>query len=574
MRSRILLVDDLRTNLHLLAEILRPLDATLVEATSGEEALEVFNRDLFDLVILDVCLPGMSGFDVARALRTGAINAGVPIVFISTEFQSHLDVSTGYELGCIDYLTRPVNPSVLCGKAQVLCTLARERAKLSTELTALARQKETLESALNARKESDRRFHAVMSQCPLAILVERDGTVIFHNTAARRLLGLDPTQFDRTFTLLDHIAPVDHAKVASLLATELDPHSVQSNDLLFVQRLDGEIVETELHLGSVTYDGQAARQLMLQSVVDRRREHVDRLRVQCALEGARDAVVITDALGMPIFVNIAFGNLFGCTLESLRMKGLGSVYSRPAVAANHLRRILEGEEFDQEVRLITRKGVTVEALFRGSVVLDDAYQVVGATFVYSDITERKRLENELRALSRQDALTGLPNRRAYEQTLATEWRRALRNQRPLSVLLLDIDHFKGYNDQYGHPMGDACLRQVADVLRAGCRRSADTMARFGGEEFIAIFPETDAPDAANVAEHMRAAIQDRALPHAKADGPAVVTISIGVAALVPENGLSPTDLVRMADQALYAAKHAGRNQVVLGACATAQTLAP
>jgi diguanylate cyclase (GGDEF)-like protein/PAS domain S-box-containing protein len=574
VQSRILLVDDLRTNLLLLNQILQPLDLGLAEAASGEEALALLACESFDLVILDVCLPDMSGFDVARKLRASALNATAPIIFISTDFQSELDVANGYDLGCIDYLARPVNAEVLRAKARILCALARDRAQISAELDAVAVQKASLEKALAARKESERRYHAVVSQCPMGILVVRDGFVIFHNAAARRLLGIDPALYNSHFALLDFIAPVDHARVLGWLQEERDSQASLRGEPLFMQRSDGTIQETDLYFDAVVYDGQPAHQLMLQDVAERRREHVDLLRVQAAIEGARDAVVITDANGLPIFLNIAFGNLFGYTLDGLRVKGLGGVYARPAVASNHLRRILEGEEFDQEVRLVTRRGVIVEALFRGSVVLDDAYRVVGATFVFSDITERKRLENELRALSREDALTGLPNRRAYEQSLATEWRRALRNQRPLAVLLLDIDHFKAFNDHYGHPMGDACLRQVADVLRLGCRRSADTVARFGGEEFIAIFPETDAIDAAGVAEQMRASVADRAIPHGMAGELPMVTISIGVAALVPSNRLRAADLVRMADEALYAAKRAGRNQVVLGAANMIEQIAP
>jgi diguanylate cyclase (GGDEF)-like protein/PAS domain S-box-containing protein len=574
LQSRILLVDDLRTNLLLLKQILQPLEMGLAEAASGEEALALLASEAFDLVILDVCLPDMSGFDVARTLRASALNAAVPIIFISTDFQSEMDVANGYDLGCIDYLARPVNAEVLRAKARILCALARDRGRISAELAAVAAQKETLEKALAARMESERRYHAVVSQCPMGILVARDGIVIFHNAAARRLLGIDPALYKSEFALLDFIAPVEHAKVTGWLQEVHDTQCPLRGEPLFMQRGDGTLQETELYLGTVVYDGLPAHQLMLQDVAERRRAHIDLRRVQAAIEGARDAIVITDANGTPTFINIAFGNLFGYTLDGLRSKGLGGVYARPAVAANHLRRILDGEEFDQEVRLVTRRGVIVEALFRGSVVLDDAYCVVGATFVYSDITERKRLENELRALSREDALTGLPNRRAYEQTLATEWRRALRNQRPLAILLLDVDHFKAFNDHYGHPMGDACLRQVADVLRAGCRRSADTMARFGGEEFIAIFPETDAIDAAGVAEHMRASVANRAIPHASAGDLAVVTISIGVASLVPYNGLRPADLVRMADEALYAAKRAGRNQVVLGAASLAEQITP
>ena len=120
MQSRILLVDDLRTNLLLLNQILQPLEMGLAEAASGEEALALLASETFDLVILDVCLPDMSGFDVARTLRASALNAAAPIIFISTDFQSEMDVANGYDLGCIDYLARPVNAEVLRAKARIL----------------------------------------------------------------------------------------------------------------------------------------------------------------------------------------------------------------------------------------------------------------------------------------------------------------------------------------------------------------------------------------------------------------------------------------------------------------------
>lgn len=574
VRSRILLVDDLRTNLRILAETLKPLDAELVEASSGEEALASIAAVQFDLVILDVHLPDMTGFEVARALREGMAQTTLPLIFISTESLTAMDVSTGYDLGCIDYLCRPVIPEVLRAKARILCDLGRDRTRIAVQLEDLKRQKHELQRALAARKESERRYHAVVSQCPLAILVELDGIVVFHNPAARRLLGMDAAQYDRSFRLLQYIAPLDHAFIQGVIAQSPAQTAAIHGHELRIQREDGTLTETALFLDAVVYDGCPARQFMLQDISALKRNHVALLRVEAALEGARDAVVITDADGMPIFINIAFGNLFGFTLETLSMKGLGRIYARPAVASNHLRRVLEGEEFDQEVRLVTMKGKTIDALFRGSVVMDDLYQVVGATFVYSDITDRKRLEKELRALSREDALTGVANRRAHDRTLMIEWRRALRNQHPLSVLLLDVDNFKAYNDHFGHPAGDQCLREVARTLQASCRRPADAVARYGGEEFIVIFPETDAPEAAAVAEQIRAAIEGLAMPHVQPGTASFVTVSIGVSAVVPHEGITIADLMRMADEALYAAKRGGRNQVVVGAYSATGYLAP
>jgi diguanylate cyclase (GGDEF)-like protein len=167
----------------------------------------------------------------------------------------------------------------------------------------------------------------------------------------------------------------------------------------------------------------------------------------------------------------------------------------------------------------------------------------------------------LERLSLTDPLTEIANRRSFEQRLDVEWRRAFREQLPLSLVMIDIDHFKRYNDHFGHPAGDECLRQVAVGLTRHARRPWDMPARLGGEEFAVLMPQTEAPGAMTVAESFRAAIQDLALPHPESEFQ-IVTISVGVATLYPHTpGQTPETLVEAADAALYVAKTTGRNQV-------------
>jgi len=183
------------------------------------------------------------------------------------------------------------------------------------------------------------------------------------------------------------------------------------------------------------------------------------------------------------------------------------------------------------------------------------------TGIIHDITPQKQLEEQLRALSLRDGLTGISNRRCFDETLEKEWRRELRQTEPLSLILLDIDFFKRYNDHYGHQAGDTCLKTVAECLAASVQRAGDLVARYGGEEFVVLLPETSLKNAEQVAEHIRQQVLQLAVPHQASDAAQIVTISLGVAGLVPSPGQASQQLLLMADQALYAAKAGGRNRV-------------
>jgi len=169
---------------------------------------------------------------------------------------------------------------------------------------------------------------------------------------------------------------------------------------------------------------------------------------------------------------------------------------------------------------------------------------------------------QLEMLSRQDGLTGLANRRYLDAFLATEMRRAGRAGEALSLILLDVDFFKKYNDQYGHPAGDECLKRIAGAMQASCRRPADLAARYGGEEFVLVLPTTNAEGARKVSDILAAAIAHLAIPHAQSTVCPVVTISQGIATLVPSHESLPELLIQHADEALYRAKEQGRNRAV------------
>ncbi len=167
----------------------------------------------------------------------------------------------------------------------------------------------------------------------------------------------------------------------------------------------------------------------------------------------------------------------------------------------------------------------------------------------------------LRRLSAIDGLTGLANRRNFDEFIEREWRRAVRDKKPISIIMMDIDHFKAYNDHYGHQGGDDCLKKVASVIAETVKRPADLASRYGGEEFVVVLPETEIKGAAELAERLRMEVEAMGNPHEHSSASKVVTISVGVASLIPERGMAHSELVELADKALYAAKRDGRNRV-------------
>lgn len=193
---------------------------------------------------------------------------------------------------------------------------------------------------------------------------------------------------------------------------------------------------------------------------------------------------------------------------------------------------------------------------------------------YSLLVLTRKLDEanrELTRLSAVDGLTGIANRRSFDEALQREWRRAARKSSPVSLLIADVDYFKGFNDGYGHQLGDECLKKVAHVIAGRLRRPTDLAARYGGEEFVVVLPETDEQGAIDVAEGMRRAVEAESIKHDFSAAAPFLTISIGVASMIParsdEDGFR--DLFTQADAALYRAKRAGRNR-----CLSAVTTEP
>ena len=236
-----------------------------------------------------------------------------------------------------------------------------------------------------------------------------------------------------------------------------------------------------------------------------------------------------------------------------------------------LTKLLRGKaHIELDIERTRKDGVTVPFMFAATPFRGFDGAVIGMVARFKDITERKYAENTLKEandrlerLSAIDGLTGVANRRCFDQTVQREWTRLQRTKDFLSLIMCDVDFFKLFNDTYGHQAGDDCLKAVAMTLQANARRGADCVARYGGEEFAVILPVTGKKSAIHVAEKIRQTMEKMAIAHSKSSVAPCVTLSLGVATVVPNNQETPESLIKCADMALYLAKSSGRNRVVV-----------
>ena len=241
--------------------------------------------------------------------------------------------------------------------------------------------------------------------------------------------------------------------------------------------------------------------------------------------------------------------------------------ARPQIQAAVEAGARDGTPWDLELPFVTARGNPRWVRAQGVPVFENG-KIVRLIGAFQDITDKKmvalemqRLNEQLVRLSTTDALTEVGNRRLFDQTLKTEWLRAARRFEPIGLLMIDIDHFKEYNDHYGHPTGDACLRKVARLVSDSVRRGGELVARYGGEEFALLLPGADIEAARQVAEHCMEKIRDAKIEHRASPNSAWLGISIGVASQVAAASVDCSALLESADAALYRAKRCGRGRV-------------
>ncbi|MGB6692028.1 MAG: diguanylate cyclase [Terracidiphilus sp.] len=291
-------------------------------------------------------------------------------------------------------------------------------------------------------------------------------------------------------------------------------------------------------------------------------------------QNSRDVILLADFDGRPNYISPAVLSLTGWAPKETMQRGFSEMVhpeDLPKIEAlvHDLRQGVESATIEYRIRKRSGEYVWVEGGFRALGYPGTGIRS-GVLIIVRDIAERKSSEallmqayQAVERLAVADPLTGLANRRRFDEYLKIEWQRAIRDENPLSLLMVDVDHFKLYNDTYGHLHGDACLKQIADSALDVVSRSGDLVARYGGEEFAILLPGTANEGAMKVAADVCEALRSRQLPHS-GNPHGIVTISVGCATVVPRMNQEPASLIDIADRALYTAKLQGRDRICNG----------
>lgn len=264
-----------------------------------------------------------------------------------------------------------------------------------------------------------------------------------------------------------------------------------------------------------------------------------------------------------IEANPAAIKILGFSREELLSMNISDIHPRgmDLLMKNTDQVITNGAGWTNELTFKTKNDKLVLAEVSSSIIIIDNRNYLIS--MVRDISFRKQIEAQLRLFSFTDGLTGVANRRKLDEYTDIEWRRAIRYELPTSVIMIDIDYFKLYNDTYGHQQGDICLKTVASVIQKSLIRPGDFCARYGGEEFIVLLPDTDEKGSLHIANKIATNLANEKIEHCKSDINTFATVSMGLASTVPASKTTCSQLISKADQALYQAKREGRNKAIL-----------
>ncbi len=438
---------------------------------------------------------------------------------------------------------------------------------VSREIT----ERKIIENALVENKE---RFSNLVRHMPNPMIVHKDNKIIFANEQASKLgrYSVEELVGKSIFDFIQteyHSKTIDHIK--DLYEGKHDPNSLE----IKMKTSTGRYLDIEATSKYIRYNNEGAIQVIFRDVTEKRRlerelkETHDRFTF--ITENSKDVITILEGDGVVRYISPACEMLFGYTVAEFVGKNVFQ-YIHPDDVGEILSLHQQFSNLEKEFVSITYRYQTKNKDYIWLETVAKAVrienQLESILLVTRDITSRQEqaiaLEESnqmLQRLSMLDGLTEIPNRRYFDIKLSEEWNNSKRMGIPLSIILLDIDYFKKYNDEYGHLEGDDCLRKVANLLTTTLKRPRDFVARYGGEEFVVILPETDPDGAMTVAEHLRSNIRAENIPHIKSKIDDNVTVSLGCSTMVATEVNTPEELMEMADKALYKSKQSGRNRV-------------
>jgi two-component system, cell cycle response regulator len=541
---KILVVDDRPENLMAIEGVLEQPNLTIISATSGNQALGLVLEHNFALILLDVQMPGMDGFEVAELMRGSEKTRHIPIIFVTAISKEDRHVFTGYEKGAVDYLFKPLDPQILRSKVNVFVELFQQRKKLqqnNEKLNEMVAELERVNLQIREQQKSiieEERLKVLLQMAgatahelnqPLMVLMgnvqlmEMDGGIPAHmterinriNQAANRI-----SDIVKKIQTLRHDEPKHYAGGKTIL--DLD----QPVSILSIEDRDNDFA------------------MIKQAMLDHPGLKLTRVkRIDEALEslekGRFDLIFIEYRL--PDGNGLEF-------LEAINSKGVET----PVV-------VITGQGDELIASRIIQAGAS-DYLPKTKVSHKALLRIISNALEKASLRREMRMAQEkLTEMSIRDELTGMYNRRYFQDALEREISGAQRYRHSLALCIIDLDHFKLVNDSYGHLCGDLVLQEFGKLLGDSIRKY-DVACRYGGEEFAVILPDTTLDKALALCERFRERVANHIFAYN--DVTLRITASVGVTARPAKSETTGKQLVELADKALYRAKSQGRNKVV------------
>jgi two-component system cell cycle response regulator len=536
-KPNILIVDDLPTNLTVLEALLKELDINIVKARSGNEALSCMIDNEFALVLLDVQMPEMDGFETAELMRGSARTRQTPIIFVTAINKDQEHIFRGYEAGAVDYLFKPFNPQILKGKVKIFIDLYN--------------QKKRLEGINSGLREANRKIldqqRSIIEEERLKVLLQLSGATA--HELNQPLMGLqgyielikrekDPALIRQYALKLEEASARISGiiqKIQTIRYDETVPYSTGTSIIDIDQKIDILIIE----------DSDHDYEIISGILKENKKIHVER---KTTIEDSINHLKQNNPDLLLLDYYLTDGNAFDL-LE--RMKN--EEQETPVV-------IITGQGNEVIASKIIQAGA-YDYLPKDSLSSSALSRAIMNTLEKSKLKKQvKETYNRMVDMSVRDALTGLYNRRYFMEVLDREISRSQRYKTDLVLCLLDIDHFKNINDSFGHAAGDAVLKKLGVLLKESIRDN-DIACRYGGEEFIILLPHTNIEEASIMSERFRERVAAYDFKHESSL--LKVSVSIGIAQYQRGEDKSGAVFVEHADRALYQAKAEGRNRSVI-----------
>jgi len=543
--TNILLVDDRPDNLLALESLLEDGEFNIIKAASGNEALERMLEYHFAVVLLDVQMPDMDGFETAELMRGSEKTKRVPIIFVTAINKEQKHVFKGYEAGAVDYLSKPIEPEILISKVNVFVELDLQRKAADGAKNKL---EQTVKQLEEANKTILRQQDKIVEEERLKVLLQMAGATAHElNQPLTSLLGA---------VELIRLEASDHESLDSLLEM-IEESGQRISDI--VKR-----IQTIRHDKTIPYINQTRiidinQGVKILSVEDSNEDY----------EKLAEVVSQNEKLVLDRAKNIAEA------VDKLKHGKFDLVfmdYVLPDGTGRELLNTIAAEGINIPAVVITGQG---DEIIASRMIQAGAYDYLpkdkisthALSRIINNTLDKSRLRNEIITaqkkiadMSARDELTGLYNHRYFMESLESETSRAHRYQTGLVLGMIDLDFFKRVNDTYGHSVGDSVLRRIGAMLKEHLRNS-DIVCRYGGEEFAVIFPNTKIDQSRIVCERFAETMAAYTFEYNSSSFS--VTVSMGLAALTHKPATTLSQLLEMADQSLYKAKDTGRNKIVL-----------